>query len=140
MTKRISRNIRIVTIVGLSLIGILLLAACQSAANSGATTDAPLAATQGPSGSAGVVNITNNKFEPSELTVKAGTTVTFNNTSNRTHTVTADDGSFDSGSLLGGAMFEFNFTEPGEYPYYCDIHGGPGGTGMSGTIIVTAGD
>ena len=31
------------------------------------------------------------------------------------------------------------FDAPGEYRYYCEMHGGPGGQGMSGTIVVEAG-
>lgn len=87
-----------------------------------------------------VVNLVDNEFEPTELTIKAGTTVIFTNIGNRTHTVTADDGSFDSGRLRSGATFEFTFTDPGEYPFYCEPHGDPGGEGMSGVIIVTAGE
>lgn len=86
-----------------------------------------------------VVNLVDNKFEPSELTIKAGTTVIFTNIGNRTHTVTADNGLFNSGRMSSGATFEYTFTEPGEYPFYCEPHGDPGGEGMSGVIIVTAG-
>jgi plastocyanin len=142
MIKQQSKKYSIVIL----LVGMLILPACQSAGTSTTKTEAPPAATQAPSqpsegtGTQAVVNIADNKFDPKELTIKAGTTVTFTNTGNRTHTVTADDGSFDSGRLLGGAAFEFTFTEPGEYPFYCEIHGGPGGSGMSGVIIVTAGD
>jgi plastocyanin len=38
--------------------------------------------------------------------------------------------------LSVGQLFSFTFDEPGTYPYYCDNHGGPGGEGMSGVIIV----
>ncbi len=53
------------------------------------------------------------------------------------HTVTADDGSFDSGTLNGGQSFSYTFEQPGEYPYYCALHGAPGGVGMAGTVTVT---
>jgi plastocyanin len=76
-------------------------------------------------------------YNPRELTIPVGTTVVWRNTGALPHTATADDGAFNSGILEGGGSFEFTFTEAGEYPYYCTIHGGPGGTGMSGTIIVT---
>ncbi len=52
------------------------------------------------------------------------------------HTVTADDNSFDSGNLTVGAQFTHTFTQPGRYPYYCQMHGGAGGFGMAGVIIV----
>ena len=75
-------------------------------------------------------------FEPAEVTVPAGTTVVWTNEGQLPHTVTADDEMFDSGTLDPGATFEFTFDTPGEYPYYCRFHGGPGGVGMAGTIIV----
>ena len=74
-----------------------------------------------------------------ELTISVGTTVSFRNTGTHTHTVTADDDSFASGRLRTGDTFEFTFTEAGEFPFYCELHGGPGGQRMAGVIIVTAG-
>ena len=52
------------------------------------------------------------------------------------HTVTADDGAFNSGQLAPGAYFATTFTAPGTYRYYCALHGGPNGTGMSGRVVV----
>jgi plastocyanin len=87
-----------------------------------------------------IVNLYDNRFDPVELTIQAGTTVVFKNLGSRTHTVTADDRSFVSGNMRSGAIFEITLTEPGEYAYYCEPHGDPGGRGMAGVIIVTAGD
>jgi plastocyanin len=75
-------------------------------------------------------------FAPATLTVPVGTTVQWMNDDNIAHTVTADDGSFDSGNMNAGAAFKFTFTKAGTYAYYCKYHGGPGGAGMAGTIIV----
>jgi plastocyanin len=83
------------------------------------------------------VTIGDSFFNPGELTVKAGTTVTWVMDANFPHTVTADDGSFDSGTMNNGQSFSVIFDQTGEVPYYCSIHGGPGGSGMSGTITVT---
>lgn len=77
-------------------------------------------------------------FDPKEITVPVGTTVVWENTSGLTHTITADDGSFDSGPLGPGDTFEVTFTQAGEVPYHCEFHGGAGGVGMSGTITVTS--
>jgi plastocyanin len=66
--------------------------------------------------------------------------VTFKNIGNRTHTVTSDTGLFDSGRMRTGATFEFTFTEPGQYLYFCEPHGDVGGEGMAGVIIVIAGE
>lgn len=83
------------------------------------------------------VKLVNSEFTPKELTVKVGTTVVWTSEDNPIHTVTADDGSFDSGRMKKGDTFSHTFTQAGEYPYYCAIHGAPGGVGMSGVVIVT---
>lgn len=82
-----------------------------------------------------IVSMDKIAFEPQTLTVQAGTTVTWVN-GNITHTVTADDGTFDSGFLGSGETFDVLFDTPGSYPYFCLPHGGPGGIGMAGTIVV----
>jgi len=86
------------------------------------------------------VEVVDSAFEPAELSVAAGTTVVWSHEGNAPHTVTADDGAFDSGTLNSGDTFEFTFEEPGEYPYHCTFHGGAGGEGMAGTITVTEGE
>ncbi|HEX6386411.1 MAG TPA: cupredoxin domain-containing protein [Anaerolineae bacterium] len=83
------------------------------------------------------VTVADSAFEPPELTVPVGTTITWVHEGRLTHTVTADDASFNSGNLRTGDTFTFTFSEAGTYPYYCRFHGAPGGIGMAGTIIVT---
>jgi plastocyanin len=93
------------------------------------------------------VAIVDDAFEEKTIKVAPGTTVIWTNEStdpSSEHTVTADDGSFDSGSdfeepekfLTPGESYMFTFETVGEFPYHCAIHGGPGGAGMSGTVIV----
>lgn len=84
----------------------------------------------------GEVELEDFQFVPRVLTVKVGTEVKFSNKDDVVHTVTSDTGLFDSGSLQKGQEFYYTFTEAGEFSYYCAPHGGPGGQGMSGTIIV----
>ncbi len=84
-----------------------------------------------------MVTIGDSFFDAENLTVKAGTTVTWVMNANFPHTVTADDGSFDSGGLSDGQTFSITFDQAGEFPYYCSFHGGPGGAGMSGVVTVT---
>jgi plastocyanin len=48
-----------------------------------------------------------------------------------THTVTSDNGSFDSSALASGKTFQFTFSKPGTYTYHCSIH-----ASMTATIIV----
>jgi hypothetical protein len=71
------------------------------------------------------------------VTVPSGETVAWSNDGDNVHTVTSDEGVFDSGTLESGASFSFTFAEPGTYPYYCQVHGAAGGVGMAGTIVVT---
>ena len=91
----------------------------------------PAFAQQSPS-----VSVIGNKFVPDTLHVAAGTTVNFTNTGMVQHSVTADDGSFDSGMLAPGAAFSVELDQPGTYQYYCQAHGDVGLQGMSGTIVV----
>jgi plastocyanin len=57
------------------------------------------------------------------LEVKVGDTVTWtNNDEGMIHTVTAADGSFDSGFLATGDTWSYTFTEPGEFEYLCTPH------------------
>lgn len=85
------------------------------------------------------VSVIDNDFDPAQLEVSSGTTITWTNNGDLPHTVTADNGSFESGNLDPGGTFEQTFSDPGEYSYYCEYHGASGGTGMSGTITVTGG-
>ena len=80
--------------------------------------------------------ISDDAFTPKALSVPVGATVVWNRTGTHPHTVTADDNSFDSGTLRAGQGFEHTFTQAGSFAYYCDVHGGPGSVGMSGTVTV----
>ncbi len=84
----------------------------------------------------GKVTITNNKFEPKTVTIKAGSEVIWENKEG-THTVTADDGSWGSSTLTAGQTYSHKFDKPGKYPYYCTFHGGKGGHNMAGVVNVT---
>ena len=70
------------------------------------------------------VDIQFEAFSPTPLDVLPGETVEWTNISERTHTVTADDETFDSGELSGGDRFEMSFDEVGAYGYHCRIHPG----------------
>ena len=82
------------------------------------------------------VSALDNAFSPAELHIKVGQTVTWVNNGQTSHTVTADDNSYDSGLFDPGVQFSHTFTKAGRYSYYCTLHGGPGGSGMAGVIIV----
>jgi len=75
-------------------------------------------------------------FDPPTLTASSGTTVTWTNQDPVQHTVTADDGAFDSGLLGQDEVFSRTFDTPGAYAYYCVPHGAAGGIGMAGVILI----
>ncbi|HZY44694.1 MAG TPA: cupredoxin family copper-binding protein [Anaerolineae bacterium] len=75
-------------------------------------------------------------FDQPTLTIKVGTTVSWINRDPAPHTITFDDGSFDSGTLAQGQTASFTFDKAGEFAYYCLFHGGPGGVGMTAKVIV----
>ncbi len=83
-----------------------------------------------------LIDMTASAFSPNELTVQRGTVVYWRNTDSMSHTVTADNGSYNSGTIGPGGTYSLTLTQPGTYNYYCAFHGGPGGAGMSGKIIV----
>jgi plastocyanin len=68
------------------------------------------------------VTIPGKFYAPSDLSVLVDTTVTWRNGDASTHTVTADDDSFDSGRLPPGGTFVRTFAQPGTYKFHCTIH------------------
>ena len=61
-------------------------------------------------------------YEPADITVKAGQAVKWHNDGQEPHTVTADDNSFDSGSMAHGADWQYTFAKPGQFAYHCTPH------------------
>jgi plastocyanin len=68
------------------------------------------------------VKIDNFAFTPQELTVKAGTKVTFVNHDDIPHSVVSSDGKFHSKALDTDDSFVFTFATPGEFGYFCGLH------------------
>lgn len=78
-----------------------------------------------------------NVFNPRTLTINAGDTITFVN-GGGVHNVVADDNAFTSGAPSSSFTFTQAFPNAGTFSYYCQVHGAPGGVGMSGSIVVNA--
>lgn len=72
-------------------------------------------------------------FEPSDLTVPAGTTVTWKFEDAAQHTVQFSQPHVTSPALSNGQTFSYRFTTPGTYSYICSIH-----QYMHGTVTVTS--
>src|SRR5437660_1487384 len=75
-------------------------------------------------------------FQPGTINVPPGTIIRFVNYGRHTHTVTARDGTWDSGDLPPGANYSGQFTYPGTYYIYCRHHTKEK---MQGTIVVGGG-
>ena len=71
-------------------------------------------------------------FDPDEITIASGDTVTWTNHDDSRHTVTEDDDAFDSDDLEQGDTFSWTFDVVGSYGYFCDRHDET----MSGTVNV----
>jgi plastocyanin len=109
-------------------------------ASAGSLTGSPFTftatATTAPTTAA--VTVANNSFNPSTITVAAGTTVvwTWSNGSRRHNVAPVGTIPARSGGLVDApATYRFRFDTPGTYGYYCELHGSPG-SGMAGTVIV----
>lgn len=83
--------------------------------------------------SSATVTISDFKFTPDTVTVNEGDTVTWTNDGPSVHTATADDGSFDTGSLRKGESGSATFTQAGTITYICQPH-----PFMKGKVIVQA--
>jgi plastocyanin len=71
-------------------------------------------------------------FSPTMLSVRRGAALTVSNTTAAPHTVTADGGAFDSGTVSPNTTITMTFATPGTYPFHCQIH-----PYMTGTLTVT---
>ena len=136
---------RLIPMIGLLTL-LLIVAACSSSGGASATSGVPTVApaTAAPAsvapasaapasagGGGDAVAIANFAFSPTSLTVKAGDTVTWTNQDSTAHTVTADDGSFDSKNVAAGASFSQTFATAGTFAYHCTIH-----PTMTATVVV----
>jgi plastocyanin len=100
---------------------------------SSGTSSAAAKPTRTPGATTTAISISNGHFRPKNLTIKAGTTLTWTNNDPAAASVTSDTpGLFDSGALNEGATFSQTFSSAGTFPYHST-----GGTAMYGSITVT---
>jgi len=86
-----------------------------------------------PAGENITVRINGMRFEPSNITVKPGATVTWIHGSSMPHTVTGNADGLRSGTLGSGQQYSHTFDATGRYDYACDFH-----PSMKGSVIVEA--
>jgi len=123
------------------------LAACGSGGSDSSSTEADTAPAGQESGSAEAtesepapsgeaakaekVQIVEFSYEPDPVVVQAGGKVTWQNEDSAPHTATADDDSFDTGTIEQGKIGSATFKEAGTFTYFCEIH-----PTMHGTVEV----
>ncbi len=108
---------------------------CSSEPAAGTTPGSSANTTTAPAASGGTEGNTivakSVAYNPTEITVKVGDTVTFKNEDSFAHTFTADNGEFDSENVDGGGSFTFTPDAAGTIAFHCKIH-----SNMKGTITV----
>ena len=118
-------------LVGLSLalaIAMTFVACSTSGSSDNAGAGEPVATS--------VVNLPPSyRFEPAAITVKAGTTVTWTNRDNFTHSVQFKDGGLPTDPMLmkPGENTTYTFATAGTFHYQCSLHP----QNMQGTVTVT---
>jgi plastocyanin len=110
-------------IMGLTFISLVVISMVFFACSKSSTTM--------PTTNINTVTIKNMAFSPSALNVTTNTAVKWVNNDAITHTVTADDGSFDSGNIAPGGSFTHSFSATGTVAYHCSIH-----PMMTGSVVV----
>ena len=102
------------------------------------TSEEPSGNAPAPSGEAVravKVRIVDFSYDPDPVTIQVGGKVTWQNEDSAPHTATADDGSFDTGTIEEGKAQSETFKEAGTYSYFCEIH-----PEMLGTVEVVEKD
>ena len=108
---RLSKKFSILSILFITI----LISGCTQQSNSSSTT----------------ISIKDFSFNPKNINIKAGTTITWINEDSLIHDITIDSGLFNQ-DLEPGEEFSFTFDEPGIYKYHCNIH-----PSMTGEITIT---
>lgn len=113
---------KIAIVVSLIFVSAIIIFSCSKSSSNSMSNN-----TQAPN----TVSIANMAYTPATITVSAGTKITWMNNDNMTHTVTADDESFDSGNIAPGSSFSRTFSVKGTFSYHCTIH-----PNMLGKVVV----
>jgi plastocyanin len=88
------------------------------------------------------VDMFDNRYQYTEITVPVGGTVTFVGAGRNPHNAVAADESWSTEDVFGsleqleGDEATLTYDKPGEYVFFCTFHGNAGGDGMAGTLIV----
>jgi len=105
--------------------------AAEGAAGAEAGTQESQPAPSGEASKSEKVQIVEFTYEPDPVVVQVGGKVTWRNEDTAPHTATADDGSFDTGTIERGKLKSETFKEAGTFTYFCKVH-----PTMHGTVEV----
>ncbi len=116
----------------LAVAGILLgLAACGGDDDDDASSDTTAAEDSGGGNGGGDATLDVTEFQFEDVTAPAGATLSVTNDSSGPHTFPADEGDFDEELPVGETVDVQVPSEPGEYPFHCNIH-----SNMQATLTV----
>src|SRR5215203_1780174 len=126
-------------------LGLVACGGSDDGATTQAATSADTTSTEGSSGNAPApsgeaaraakVRIVEFFYDPDPVTIQVGGKVIWQNEDPESHTATADEGSFDTGTIEEGKIKSETFKEAGTYSYFCEIH-----PTMHGTVEVVEKD
>jgi plastocyanin len=110
--------------VAASIFALLATGCGSSTSNSMSTAPSSPSPTGGSSVTivSGAQTLTTTAFSPNPLTIAVGTTVTWMNQDNTSHTATANNGAFDTGIVAPGGQASKQFTTAGSFAYHCSLH------------------
>jgi plastocyanin len=120
-------------LIAVALLSLFILAGCGSKTTGTTTQDQTTTQNSGNTTTAQTgpvsINIKGFAFQPADVTIKAGSEVTWINDDSATHTVVGNG--FESGNLATGQTYKHTFDAAGVYSYHCGIH-----PNMQGKITV----
>lgn len=112
------------TVLAVLMTGLLLLGACGTQEST--STPEPGVTSEAPAGSSSAAEVTvtivDLAFQPHTVMVATGMTVTWHNEDGVAHTVTSEEGGFDSGQIAPGGTYSHRFDGPGTFRYKCENH------------------
>jgi plastocyanin len=128
LKRNLGASARSAVIPGAAALVVLIVAlALATGSGSSSMKGMPMVET----GKSATLTISNFMYSPDSLTVRAGTKIRITNRDGTAHTLTADNGAFDSGTIGAGQTRDLVISKPGTYTFHCLFH-----AFMTGTIKV----
>lgn len=123
---------RSILIPSLAAVVVAIVALILAGHSTPATTAPATHSSRRAAGGHVVITIKSYGYSPDRITVKPGTMITVINRDMTQHTLTANNATFDTGTIQPGQTKRITVTKAGAYPYHCAFH-----AFMTGTITVS---